>query len=100
MVLKHQKILLLYFAATNRPDVLDSALLRPGRFDRRIEVPYPDLISRKKFYVHAQHVQIDPELDLKKVARGNTRFSGADLANLINEAALIASKKNQTQVTI
>lgn len=88
-------------AATNRPDVLDSALLRPGRFDRRIEVPYPDLISREEILrVHAQHVQIDPELDLKKVARGTPGFSGADLANLINEAALIASKKNQTQVTM
>lgn len=88
-------------AATNRPDVLDSALLRPGRFDRRIEVPYPDLVSREQILkVHAANVQIDPELDLKKVARGTPGFSGADLANLINEAAIIASKKNQTQVVM
>ncbi len=86
-------------AATNRPDVLDSALLRPGRFDRRIEVPYPDLVSREQILrVHANSVQIDPDLDLKKVARGTPGFSGADLANLINEAAIIASKKNQKEV--
>ncbi len=88
-------------AATNRPDVLDSALLRPGRFDRRIEVPYPDLVSREQILkVHAGNVQIDPELDLKKVARGTPGFSGADLANLINEATIIASKKNQQMVTM
>ncbi len=88
-------------AATNRPDVLDTALLRPGRFDRRIEVPYPDLVSREQILrVHANSIQIDPELDLKKVARGTPGFSGADLANLINEAAIIASKKNQKEVVM
>ncbi|MDP3889383.1 MAG: ATP-dependent zinc metalloprotease FtsH, partial [bacterium] len=89
-------------AATNRPDVLDKALLRPGRFDRRVEVPYPDLQSREKILqVHAKDVKIDPAVDLKKIARGTPGFTGADLANLINEAAIIASKQlNQDQVTI
>lgn len=88
-------------AATNRPDVLDKALLRPGRFDRRVEVPYPDLVSREQILrVHAKNVKIDPTVDLGKLARGTPGFSGADLANLINEAALIASKTNQTMVDI
>ncbi len=88
-------------AATNRPDVLDSALLRPGRFDRRVEVPYPDLISREQILkVHARNVKVDPDLDLKKVARGTPGFSGADLANLINEAAIIASKGDEQKVTM
>jgi cell division protease FtsH len=88
-------------AATNRPDVLDSALLRPGRFDRRVEVPYPDVTSREQILqVHAKNVQIDPDLDLKKVARGTPGFSGADLANLINEAAIMASKHDKSQVTM
>lgn len=88
-------------AATNRPDVLDSALLRPGRFDRRVEVPYPDLISREHILkVHAKNVKMDPDLDLKKVARGTPGFSGADLANLINEAAIIASKGDEQKVTM
>ncbi len=88
-------------AATNRPDVLDKALLRPGRFDKRVEVPYPDLISREKILeVHAQAVQMGEDVDLKKVARGTPGFSGADLANLINEAALIASKSNSEKISI
>lgn len=88
-------------AATNRPDVLDSALLRPGRFDRRIEVPYPDVTSREQILqVHAKNVQIASDLDLKKVARGTPGFSGADLANLINEATIIASKEDKTEVTM
>lgn len=88
-------------AATNRPDVLDKALLRPGRFDRRVEVPYPDLISREQILrVHAKGVKIDPTVDIVKIARGTPGFSGADLANLINEAALIASKTSQDTVTI
>lgn len=88
-------------AATNRPDVLDTALLRPGRFDRRIEVPFPDLISREQILkVHAANVKMDPKVDLHKVARGTPGFSGADLANLINEAAIIASKHSQDLVTI
>ncbi|MFI5333507.1 MAG: ATP-dependent zinc metalloprotease FtsH, partial [Candidatus Babeliales bacterium] len=88
-------------AATNRPDVLDKALLRPGRFDRRVEVPFPDLKSREEILqVHAKNVKLDPEVDLGKIARGTPGFSGADLANLINEAAINASKNNQNSVTI
>ena len=88
-------------AATNRPDVLDSALLRPGRFDRRVEVPYPDLKSREQILeVHAKNVKMDPEVDLQKIARGTPGFSGADLANLINEAAIIASKNNKDTIRI
>lgn len=88
-------------AATNRPDVLDKALLRPGRFDRRVVVPYPDLLSREQILkVHAKGVPIDPSVDLNVIARGTPGFSGADLANLINEAAITASKSNQDSVTI
>jgi len=88
-------------AATNRPDVLDKALLRPGRFDRRVEVPYPDLASREQILsLHAKSVHIDVKVDMKKIARGTPGFSGADLANLINEAAIIASKNNQDQVVL
>lgn len=88
-------------AATNRPDVLDKALLRPGRFDRRVEVPYPDLVSREQILrLHAKQVPIAAEVDLKKVARGTPGFSGADLANIINEAAIIASKKGQDEVFV
>ena len=87
--------------ATNRSDVLDKALLRPGRFDRRVEVPYPDLESRFEILkVHAKEVKIDPNLDLFKIARGTPGFTGADLSNLINEATIIASKHNQNLVTI
>ncbi len=88
-------------AATNRPDVLDKALLRPGRFDKRVDVPYPDLKSREEILqVHAKGVKISPMVDLKKIARGTPGFSGADLSNLINEAAIIASKKNQKEVDV
>lgn len=88
-------------AATNRPDVLDKALMRPGRFDRRVEVPYPDLVSREQILaVHAKNVHMNADVDLKKVARGTPGFSGADLANLINEAAIIASKKNESDVKL
>lgn len=87
--------------ATNRPDVLDKALLRPGRFDRRVQVPYPDLTSRDAILrVHAEGVKIDKAVDLRKIARGTPGFTGADLANLINEAAINASKLNQSLVTI
>ena len=86
-------------AATNRPDVLDKALLRPGRFDRRVEVPFPDLVSREQILrLHAKGVKVDPEVDLTKIARGTPGFSGADLANLINEAAIMASSTNQETV--
>ncbi len=89
-------------AATNRPDSLDPALLRAGRFDRKVEIPYPDLQSREKILeLHAKNIIIDPSVDLKKVARGTPGFSGADLANLVNESALHASRDNdQSMVTI
>ncbi len=88
-------------AATNRPDVLDKALLRPGRFDRHVEVPFPDLASREQILqLHAKGVKIEPNVDMHKIARGTPGFTGADLANLINEAAINASKTNQTTVTI
>ena len=88
-------------AATNRPDVLDKALLRPGRFDRRVEVPYPDLKSREEILkVHAREVKLSPDVDLGKIARGTPGFSGADLKNIINEAAINASKANQENITI
>lgn len=92
---------IIVLAATNRPDILDTALLRPGRFDRRVEVPFPDLVSREQILtLHAKNVTISPSVDMKKIARGTPGFSGADLANLINEAAIIASKKNQDEVTL
>ncbi|HEV2601255.1 MAG TPA: ATP-dependent zinc metalloprotease FtsH [Candidatus Babeliales bacterium] len=88
-------------AATNRPDVLDKALLRPGRFDRRVVVPYPDLKSRLEILnLHGKAVKMSPDVDLSKLARGTPGFTGADLANLINEAALHASKFERTEVTV
>lgn len=88
-------------AATNRVDVLDKALLRPGRFDRRVDVPYPDLTSREQILrLHATNVKMSEEVNFNKIARGTPGFSGADLANLINEAAIIASKKNTKAVTV
>jgi len=92
---------IMVLAATNRPDVLDKALLRPGRFDRMIEVPYPDLASREEILqVHARNVKIDKSVDLHKIAQGTPGFSGADLENLINEAALLASKNNEALVMV
>jgi cell division protease FtsH len=86
-------------AASNRPDVLDNALLRPGRFDRVIEVPYPDLTCREDILrVHSKNVKLDETVDLRKIARGTPGFSGADLENIINEAALLASKEDKKQV--
>lgn len=88
-------------AATNRQDVLDKALLRPGRFDRIVEVPYPDLASRLQILkVHGSKVKLDEGVQLDKIARGTPGFSGADLANLINEAALAASKANKEFIHI
>lgn len=88
-------------AATNRPDVLDKALLRPGRFDRIIEVPYPDLISREEILkIHSQKVKLASSVALKQIARGTPGFSGADLENLVNEAALIASKREKESVEV
>ena len=88
-------------AATNRPDVLDSALLRPGRFDRQINVPLPDIKGREQILqVHIKKVPIAPDIDVKVIARGTPGFSGADLANLINEATLAAAKLNREVVTM
>src|SRR5262249_28179055 len=81
-------------AATNRPDVLDPALLRPGRFDRQVVVPNPDILGREKILqVHSKKTPLGPDVDLKVIARGTPGFSGADLANLVNEAALLAARK-------
>ncbi|MDP8299258.1 MAG: ATP-dependent zinc metalloprotease FtsH [Candidatus Tantalella remota] len=86
-------------AATNRPDVLDPALLRPGRFDRQVVVPRPDIIGRKAILeVHAKDVKMSPEIDLEKMAKQTIGFSGADLANLINEAALLGARKDKKSV--
>jgi cell division protease FtsH len=88
-------------AATNRPDVLDAALLRPGRFDRQIYVPQPDIKDREQILgVHARNVKTDKDVDLNVVARRTPGFVGADLANVVNEAALLAARKNQTTVTM
>ena len=88
-------------AATNRPDVLDPALLRPGRFDRQVVVPNPDLQGRKRILeVHARKTPLSPEVDLEVLARGTPGFSGADLENLVNEATLHAAKLNQDKVTM
>ncbi|MDB3955052.1 ATP-dependent zinc metalloprotease FtsH [Alphaproteobacteria bacterium] len=86
-------------AATNRPDVLDPALLRPGRFDRQVVVPNPDILGREKILkVHMKNVSIAKNVDPRIIARGTPGFSGADLANLINEAALLAARKNKLNV--
>lgn len=86
-------------AATNRPDVLDSALLRPGRFDRQITVDRPDLIGREAVLsVHAKNVKIDSDVSLKVIAKRTAGFSGADLANVVNEAALLAARYNKSSV--
>ena len=86
-------------AATNRPDVLDPALLRPGRFDRQIVVPNPDVGGREKILrVHMRNVPLAPDVDVRTLARGTPGFSGADLANLVNEAALMAARKNRRMV--
>ncbi|MES0385324.1 MAG: ATP-dependent zinc metalloprotease FtsH [Hyphomicrobium sp.] len=87
-------------AATNRPDVLDPALLRPGRFDRQITVPNPDIVGREKILrVHMRKVPVAPDVDPKVIARGTPGFSGADLANIVNEAALLAARRNRRLVT-
>jgi cell division protease FtsH len=86
-------------AATNRPDVLDPALLRPGRFDRMVVIPRPDLNGRVGVLkVHAKKIKLAPEVDLESIARGTPGMSGADLANLVNEAALLAGRANKSQV--
>ena len=86
-------------AATNRPDVLDPALLRPGRFDRRVVVPSPDVRGREEILnVHTRRVPLDDKVDVSRLARGTPGFSGADLENLVNEAALLAARKNKEKV--
>lgn len=87
-------------AATNRPDVLDPALLRPGRFDRQVVVSNPDIKGREEILkVHARKVPLAKDVDLSVIARGTPGFSGADLANLVNEAALLAARRNKRKVT-
>jgi cell division protease FtsH len=86
-------------AATNRPDVLDPALLRPGRFDRQVVVPRPDVKGREEILrVHARRIPLGPDVDLKVLSRGSPGFSGADLANLVNEAALLAARQSKKLV--
>ena len=88
-------------AATNRPDVLDPALLRPGRFDRQVHVPLPDIRGREEILkIHAEKVQMSENVDLSVIARGTPGFSGADLKNLVNEAALGAARHNKTALTL
>ncbi len=88
-------------AATNRPDVLDPALKRPGRFDRQVQVPNPDIKGREKILsVHARKSPLGPDVDLRIIARGTPGFSGADLANLVNEAALTAARTGKRFVTM
>jgi cell division protease FtsH len=88
-------------AATNRPDVLDPALLRPGRFDRQVVVGLPDIIGREKVLkVHVKKIKMAPDVNLRTIARGTPGFSGADLANIVNEAALLAARKNKRIVTL
>jgi cell division protease FtsH len=88
-------------AATNRPDVLDPALLRPGRFDRQVVVPNPDVLGREKILqVHMKKVRVGPDVDPKVIARGTPGFSGADLANIVNEAALLAARVGKRMVAM
>ena len=88
-------------AATNRPEILDPALLRPGRFDRHVAIDKPDIRGREAIlHVHAKEVKLGPDVDLKKIAAMTPGFVGADLANLINEAALIAARRNREEVTM
>jgi cell division protease FtsH len=92
---------IIIIAATNRPDVLDPALLRPGRFDRQVQVPNPDIKGREKILsVHSRKVPLGPDVDLRIIARGTPGFSGADLANLVNESALMAARIGRRFVTM
>ena len=92
---------IIIIAATNRPDVLDPALLRPGRFDRQVVVPRPDINGRVKILeVHMKKVPLAPDVDARTIARGTPGFSGADLANLVNEAALLAARKSKRLVAM
>ena len=92
---------IILIAATNRPDVLDPALLRPGRFDRQVVVPNPDILGREAILkVHIKKINTGPDVKLRTIARGTPGFSGADLANLVNESALLAARKNKRVVTM
>lgn len=92
---------IIIIAATNRPDVLDPALLRPGRFDRQVVVPLPDINGREKILnIHTRNIPTAPDVDTQVIARGTPGFSGADLANLCNEAALIAARRNKKMITM
>ncbi|MFC7048623.1 ATP-dependent zinc metalloprotease FtsH [Emcibacter nanhaiensis] len=92
---------IILIAATNRPDVLDPALLRPGRFDRQVVVPNPDILGREKILkVHMRKVPLAADVDTRVIARGTPGFSGADLANLVNEAALLAARKGKRVVSM
>ncbi len=91
---------IILLAATNRPDVLDSALLRPGRFDRQVVVDKPDVLGREKILkIHLRKIPLAQDVDIKMIAKGTPGFAGADLANLCNEAALLAARSNRTEVT-
>ena len=90
---------IILIAATNRPDILDPALLRPGRFDRRIVVNRPDVKGREGILaVHTKKIPLADDVNIHVIARGSSGFSGADLANLVNEAALLAARKDKTSV--
>jgi len=90
---------IIILSATNRPDVLDPALLRPGRFDRQVVVPQPDVKGRLEILkVHTRNIPLDEKVNLEQIARGTPGFSGADLANLVNEAALLAARKSKVKV--
>ena len=91
---------IILIAATNRADILDKALLRPGRFDRQVQVNLPDAMGREKILrIHTKGVPLGPDIDLARIAKGTPTFSGADLANLVNEAALLAARSNKRVVT-
>jgi len=97
----NQLLVEIIIAATNRPDVLDPALLRPGRFDRQVVVSNPDIVGREAILkVHIKKINIGPDVKLRTIARGTPGFSGADLANLCNESALLAARKNKRIVTM
>src|SRR5947199_7368890 len=92
---------IIIMAATNRPEVLDPALLRPGRFDRQVLVDKPDVKGREAILrIHVKGVKVSPDVDLKVVAARTAGFAGADLANLVNEAALLAARGDKTEVTM
>ncbi|HIA58165.1 MAG TPA: AAA family ATPase, partial [Candidatus Lambdaproteobacteria bacterium] len=90
---------IIVIAATNRPDVLDPALLRPGRFDRHVVVPLPDIKGRENILkTHSKNIELNKEVNLNTIARGTPGFTGADLANLVNEAALWAARQDKDAV--